>query len=53
MKKVIIKLISIIAIIYLLCEPEAITTSIIIYKAISLLWLWLVAKANKYFYQGE
>lgn len=53
MKKVIISIISIIAIFIILGEPEEITIKIIALKFLSLGWLWLVAKANNYFYQGE
>ena len=53
MKKTIITIISILVFLYLIGEPEEITFLVIIIKAISLLWLWLVAKANNYFYQGE
>lgn len=53
MKKAIISIISILAFLYLICEQESITASVIIWKIISLAWLWLVAKANNYFYEGE
>lgn len=53
MKKVIISIISILAFLYLIGEPEELTFSIVILKSISLAWLWLLAKANNYFYQGE
>lgn len=52
MKKLIISLISIIAIIYLIGEKE-ITPTVLILDGLSLAWLWIVAKANNYFYQGE
>lgn len=50
MKKFII-LISIIAFLYLIGEAEEITFLTIIFKCLSLMWLWLVAKANNYFYE--
>lgn len=53
MKKAIISIISILAFLYLICEPEEITLGIVALKFLSLFWLWLVAKANNYFYQGE
>ena len=53
MKKFIISIISIIAILYIIGEPKEITIKIIALKILSLGWLWLVAKANNYFYQGE
>lgn len=49
MKKAIISIISILAFLYLICEPEEITIKIIALKFLSLCWLWLVAKANNYF----
>lgn len=53
MKKAIISIISILAFLYLICELEEITIGIVALKFLSLGWLWLVAKANNYFYQGE
>lgn len=53
MKKNIIIIISILAILYFIVEPEEITIKIVALKFLSLGWLWLVAKANNYFYQGE
>lgn len=53
MKKVLFTIISIIAILILLGDPEEITILNIFLKVISLLWFWLLAKANNYFYQGE
>lgn len=53
MKKAIIKIISILAFLYLIGEQEEITIGIVALKSLSLGWLWLVAKANNYFYQGE
>lgn len=53
MKKIIISIISILAILYILGEPEEITIKIVALKFLSLGWLWLVAKANNYFYQGR
>ncbi|UWG09276.1 MAG: hypothetical protein [Bacteriophage sp.] len=53
MKKVIIIIISILAFLYLIGEQEEITLGIVALKFLSLGWLWLVSKANNYFYQGE
>lgn len=53
MKKVIIFITMFIAFILLIGEFEEITFSIISIKLISLFYIWLVAKANNYFYQGE
>ena len=53
MKKVIIFISMFIAFILLIGEFEEITFSIISIKLISLFYLWVVAKANNYFYQGE
>lgn len=53
MKKAIITIISFIAFIILIGEIEELTFSIVLLKAISLVWLWLIVKANNYFYQGE
>ena len=53
MKKAIISIISILAILYILGEPEEITIKIVALKFLSLVWLWLIAKANNYFYKGE
>lgn len=52
MKKAIISIISILAFLYLIGEQE-VTIGIVALKSLSLGWLWLVAKANNYFYQGE
>lgn len=52
MKKSIIIIISILAFLYLICEQE-ITIGLVALKFLSLGWLWLVAKANNYFYKGE
>lgn len=52
MKKVIL-IISFIAFIILIGEIEELTFSIVLLKVISLAWLWLIIKANNYFYQGE
>ena len=49
MKKAIIIIISILAFLYLICEPEEITLGIVALKFLSLFWLLLVAKANNYF----
>ena len=53
MKKIVINIISIIAIFIVLGDPEKITIKIVALKFLSLGWLWLVAKSNNYFYQGE
>lgn len=53
MKKIILVIITIIAILYLISEQEVYTSGIILLKAMSLFWIWLIAKANNYFYQGE
>lgn len=53
MKKAIIIIISILAFLYLIGEQEELTIGIVALKFLSLGWLWLVAKANNYFYQGE
>jgi hypothetical protein len=53
MKKVILTILSIIAFVILISEPDILTLGIIGIKIIALLYLWLVAKANNYFYQGE
>lgn len=51
MKKIIFSIISIIAVLILLGEPEEITIVNISLKIISLIWFWLLAKANNYFYE--
>lgn len=53
MKKFITVMISIIAFLYLIGEAEEISFITIILKGISLMWLWLVAKANNYFYESR
>lgn len=53
MKKAIISIISILAFLYLIGETEEISAGILSLKFLSLGWLWLVVKANNYFYQGE
>ena len=50
-KKFIIVMISIIAFLYLIGEAEEISFITIILKGVSLMWLWVVAKANNYFYE--
>lgn len=47
MKKAIIMILSILAFLYLIGEQESIIASVIIWKVISIAWLWLVLKANK------
>lgn len=51
MKKIVVLFISIIAFLYLIGENEEITFLTILFKCLSLLWFWLVAKANNYFYE--
>lgn len=51
MKKIILTIISIIAFIILISEPVQLQIADVIIKIISLLWLWLIAKANNYFYE--
>ena len=53
MKKVILTIISFIAFILLISDFEKLTLSLVLLKAISLVWLGLVAKANNYFNQEE
>lgn len=53
MKKFIISIISILAFLYLIGEPEEITIRIVALKFLSLFWLWLIAKANNYFNNKE
>ena len=53
MKKIFLFILSIISIIILLAEPEAITLKIIFLKGISLLYFYIIVKVNNYFYQGE
>lgn len=53
MKKAIISIVSILSFLYLIGEQEEITIGIVALKFLSLGWLWLVVKANNYFYQGE
>ena len=53
MKKAIISIISILAFLYLIGEPEEITIRIVALKFLSLFWIWLVLKANNYFMKGE
>lgn len=53
MKKVILTIISFITFIILIGEPEEITIGIVALKFLSLAWLWIIVKANNYFYEGE
>ena len=53
MKKVLLTIISFIAFIILIGEPEEITIKIVALKFLSLAWLWIIAKANNYSYKGE
>lgn len=53
MKKVILFITMSIAFIILIGEIEELTFGIISLKTASLFYIWLVAKANNYFYQGE
>ena len=53
MKKIFLIITSIIAFIILISEPiKELTIKIVIIKVISLLYLWLLAKANNYFLSG-
>lgn len=52
MKKVILFITMSIAFLILIGETEEFTFGIMILKILSLFYLWLVAKANNYFYQG-
>lgn len=51
MKKLILTIISFIAFIILIGEIEELRFSVVLLKTISLVWLWIIAKANNYFYQ--
>lgn len=53
MKKVILFITMSIAFLILIGEIEELTFGIIVMKIASLFYIWLVAKANNYFYQGE
>ena len=53
MKKVILSIITFIAFIILIGEIENLTFNIILTKSICLIWIWLIVKANNYFYKGE
>ena len=53
MKKVIIFITMFIAFILLIGESETITIGVIATKILSLTYLWIVSKANNYFYKGE
>ena len=53
MKKIFLLITISIAFIILIGEIEELTFSIISIKIASLFYIWLVAKANNYFYQGE
>lgn len=53
MKKVILTIISFIAFIILIGETEELTFGLVLLKVISLGWLWIIVKANNYFYEGE
>ena len=53
MKKVIIFITMFIAFILLIGESETITIGVIATKILSLTYLWIVAKANNYFFQRE
>lgn len=53
MKKAIILILSVIAFIIIIGETEEVTIANTIMKVVSLIWLWLVAKANNYFYEGD
>ena len=53
MKNNLIILSLILALIYIIGEPEVMTIKIFIIKLLCIFWIWLVAKANNYFYKGE
>lgn len=53
MKKAIILISLFIAFLIVISEIEEITFTVILLKSISLFYIWLVAKANNYFYEGE
>lgn len=53
MKKVILFITMSIAFLILIGEIEELTFGIIAMKISSLFYIWLVAKANNYFYQGR
>lgn len=53
MKNIIILISCFVAFIYLICEPEILNVKVVLLKIISLIYLFLVAKANNYFYWGE
>lgn len=53
MKKVILFITMSIAFLILIGEIDELTFGIIAMKISSLFYIWLVAKANNYFYQGE
>lgn len=53
MKKIFLLITISISFIILIGEIEEITFDIIFLKTTSLFYIWLVAKANNYFYQGE
>lgn len=52
-KKGIIGITILISFLIIIGEPEQITISNILLRFTSLFYIWLVAKANNYFYQGE
>lgn len=52
-KNFIIVIITMLAFIVVVGEPEEIPIKIVALKLLSLAWLWIVAKANNYFYEGE
>ena len=53
MKKVILTIKSFITFKILRGETEELTFGIVLLKVISLAWLWIIVKANNYFYEGE
>lgn len=53
MKKIVIYLSMFIAFILLIGESETITIGVMVTKILSLTYLWVVAKANNYFYQDQ
>ena len=52
-KNFIIVIITMLAFLVVVGDPEEITIKIVALKFLSLAWLWIVAKANYYFYEGE
>lgn len=51
--KIISLIISFIAFIFLISEPELLTITVIIEKILALIFIWLIVKINIYFYDEE